>query len=289
MNAKSKLELAANILRVGGRLEDQNPDMARGRPGYTAAVEEIWRDATRLATLVRSEGAADYARALLLWAEGSVRDENDLQAIVAAIRAAAPVEPTPPVAGPDAAPPELAAPPNLSPRAAEAHRVILEVLRKHEATYTGGCRGFYSNAQWAERGEEYGRGAVLVVVYDGGDLGDFFNLDHAESDSSRYEAMRKALEEIGLYSEECTGWYSGIYEIDFDRSASAGLAVMTTAREEFTSTETRQLAALTLKRFGWDNAAAAAAWRRMLGNSCTDEQFAQIAAPEAGAVRRGLR
>jgi hypothetical protein len=53
--------------------------------------------------------------------------------------------------------------------------------------------------------------------------------------------------------------------------------ITTTAGKVFTGRDSELLAALVLRRFGYDTGAAAAAWRRMLGNSCSDEQFAEMA------------
>lgn len=65
--------------------------------------------------------------------------------------------------------------------------------------------------------------------------------------------------------------------------------ITTTAGERFTVEEHCQLAALLWKRFGWEDEAAAAAWRRMLGNGCSTEDFVAIAREALGRVRRGLR
>jgi len=56
--------------------------------------------------------------------------------------------------------------------------------------------------------------------------------------------------------------------------------VTTTAGERFTPEDSVTLAKLVLKRFGYDKAAAAAAWRRLLGNGCSDDDFEVL----AGAV-----
>lgn len=106
---------------------------------------------------------------------------------------------------------DLRIPDNLMPRAAEAHRVILGVIRRFRATFTGGCRAFYSRREWRERGEAYGTNAHLIVAYDGGDLSDFFRLG---GDEGRWRAMDSALRAVGLYAEECTGWYAAIYPVD---------------------------------------------------------------------------
>jgi hypothetical protein len=116
----------------------------------------------------------------------------------------------------------IAIPTDLTWYGRRAAATIFACLRRHRSTWTGGCRAFYSPASWEARGERYGQGSLLLVVYDGSALADFFRLgDHAK----RYDAMHKALERIGLYSQECTGWYSAIYEtqpIVIRRDPSAG-------------------------------------------------------------------
>jgi hypothetical protein len=121
---------------------------------------------------------------------------------------------------------DLTVPPKLSPAGRRACEVIHEHLTKHEATYTGGCRTFYSPAEWRERGEEYGRDAVLIVVYDGGNVRPYFSLDAAyDLDCEVFEATGKpsrrcysttedmgdALRAAGFEVEECTSWYSAVY------------------------------------------------------------------------------
>jgi len=102
-----------------------------------------------------------------------------------------------------------AMPEGLNPRGRRAYAVIMKVLTKHNATQTGGCKTFYSPAEWKARGESYCQGAELIVVYDGGDVGPFFGLDHERY--SLREEMEQALRTIGLYTEEGTCWYSGVY------------------------------------------------------------------------------
>lgn len=60
--------------------------------------------------------------------------------------------------------------------------------------------------------------------------------------------------------------------------------ITTTNGEVFTHAESALLAALVLRRFGMDVLSAAAAWRRMLQNSCTDEQFRTLAEAPRSAV-----
>lgn len=73
----------------------------------------------------------------------------------------------------------------------------------------GGYRAFYSPESWRKRGEEYGKGAELIVVHDGGDLAPYFNHDY--DCYPAVEEMDKALSRLGAYAEQCTSWYTAIY------------------------------------------------------------------------------
>jgi len=106
-----------------------------------------------------------------------------------------------------------AIPENLSTIGERAHRAIMAVLTECEATDSGGCRSFYSPAEWLDRGEQYGTISELVVVYDGGDLAGFFSLDASYPTYKSHTLMSEALAAEGLYCEECTCWYAAIYEI----------------------------------------------------------------------------
>lgn len=73
---------------------------------------------------------------------------------------------------------------------------------------------FYTPEEWDDRGEEYGLTSVLIVVHAGGDLASFFSHDCGMMDKYKsMEIMRKALVREGVYPQECTCWYSGIYRI----------------------------------------------------------------------------
>ena len=105
---------------------------------------------------------------------------------------------------------DLALPPDIN-LAIKAHITVVDVLKEDDSCCTCGCRAFYSPAEWRERGESYGLNSLLIVVYDGGSLAPYFSLD--QDAGSLYEKMSKALEKIGCYTEECTGWYSAIYPL----------------------------------------------------------------------------
>ena len=106
---------------------------------------------------------------------------------------------------------DLSMPDGLSAKGKRAYKAIMQILIDNDALETGGCKTFYSPAEWKARGEEYCRNAELIVVYDGGAVAPFFNYDY--ECYPLIDIMDKALEKVGLYSEQGTCWYSGIYEI----------------------------------------------------------------------------
>lgn len=98
-------------------------------------------------------------------------------------------------------------------KAAEAivRMVELDAQRVGRAPYTGGCRAFYSPKEWEEKGNQYGQGALLIVVHDGGDLAPFFNQDYG--DWVRFDRQTRTILRVGgVYTQSCTSWHSAIYE-----------------------------------------------------------------------------
>ena len=75
---------------------------------------------------------------------------------------------------------------------------------------TGGCAPFCSPEEWKKRGEEYGEGAKLIVVHDGGDLASLFNW--AYGNYPFVNEMSEALEKHGYFAEQLNSWSTGIYE-----------------------------------------------------------------------------
>lgn len=104
---------------------------------------------------------------------------------------------------------ELDIPSGLSTKGKNAAEAIVRFLTELEMTETGGCRAFYTPEEWADRGEEYGQKAVLIVAHDGGDLARFFNYDYQSYEM--IEEMRKRLDTAGVWPEQCTSWYSAVY------------------------------------------------------------------------------
>lgn len=122
--------------------------------------------------------------------------------------------------------PDVALPLDLGIEGQRAWEVIIAQMRRFRTKfYTGGCRAFFSADEWTKKlGNRYGRGAELIVVYDGGSLPDFFRLGENEN---RYTAMRDALREVDLYSEELTYCSSSIHIIvpdSIERMTSVELA-----------------------------------------------------------------
>jgi len=86
--------------------------------------------------------------------------------------------------------------------------IATEVLGK--APHTGGCRPFYTPAEWAARDEEYGLDAALIICHDGGDYATLCNLDYGAY-KLYDEFTQKFMKRTGGYIEQCTSWYSAVY------------------------------------------------------------------------------
>ena len=104
----------------------------------------------------------------------------------------------------------FALPDGVSALGKKAHEAIMAVLQKYDCARSGGCKVFYSPKEWKARGEQYGLKSQLIVVYDGGDHRRFFNMD--EEEYKLWDEMHDALGKVGVYAEECTGWYAAVYE-----------------------------------------------------------------------------
>lgn len=97
----------------------------------------------------------------------------------------------------------------LDGEARKVAEALVEYWREKDRLYAGGCKVFYSPEAWAERGEDYGTQAVLVLVHDGGDHAPTLNLDYC--DYKAYDDLQRALRGMGYFVEQCTGWYSAVY------------------------------------------------------------------------------
>ncbi len=93
----------------------------------------------------------------------------------------------------------------------KAYQVVRQFLTRRHLTHTGGCKAFYKPAEWQKKenctlGVE---GAVLVVVYDGGDLAKIFNL--AYGNDELLIAAAEDLQKAGFWIEMITHWWALIY------------------------------------------------------------------------------
>lgn len=66
--------------------------------------------------------------------------------------------------------------------------------------------------RWEPPGRrQYGSGSVLVLLHDSCDhLAPYVNYDLGQY--SKIDELAKALSEVGLFAEDCTGYYSAVYE-----------------------------------------------------------------------------
>jgi hypothetical protein len=101
-------------------------------------------------------------------------------------------------------------PNNLNAQGQQAAEAIVALMTAELTTPSGGgCKAFCTPEEWADRGEDYGQGAVLIVVHDGGDQARYFNLDYCQYEA--HDRMHTCLEKLGLFAEQCTCWYSAVY------------------------------------------------------------------------------
>ena len=90
-----------------------------------------------------------------------------------------------------------------------AKRIIDVADNSIDPISSGGVRTFHSPESWRARGEAYGKGSVLIVVHDGGDLAPYFSDDYECYPA--VDEMDKALSRLGAYAVQCTSWYTAIY------------------------------------------------------------------------------
>lgn len=76
--------------------------------------------------------------------------------------------------------------------------------------------------RWEQPGlRPYGQGAIMVLLHDSCDpLAPYCNYDCGQYD--KIEALTDALSEVGLYVEDCTGLYSGVYEVSKEATNVGG-------------------------------------------------------------------
>ncbi|UEA60658.1 hypothetical protein LK459_07450 [Gordonia otitidis] len=100
-------------------------------------------------------------------------------------------------------------PDGLSPKGRAVAEVIAQFLAEHDATDDGGG-GFRSPQEWAERGERWGTGSLLILLHDGGEHAGAFD-EEQDYESGLGGPMYRLLSSMGVYAELCDTWYSAIY------------------------------------------------------------------------------
>lgn len=110
-----------------------------------------------------------------------------------------------------ATPADFALPADLQGLGRLAAEAMIAFWRAEGTLDAGGCRVFYSPQEWTKRGEEYGRASLLVVVHDGGMHAGSLSYDREQY--ARVEALNAALQPLGVFVEQCTGWYSAVYGV----------------------------------------------------------------------------
>lgn len=99
----------------------------------------------------------------------------------------------------------------LNANAERVAEIIRTFMRQQSPTFNGGgAQTFYDPELWKERGETYGLESVLIVVHDGGDLAPYCNHDY--QNYAAMERLSRRLAKSGLHIEQCTCWYSAVYE-----------------------------------------------------------------------------
>ena len=99
----------------------------------------------------------------------------------------------------------------------EARKLVFAIrkLAFGFAWSAGGQKVFWSPKEWAEKGEQYGKGAELVILHEGGDHAPFFSLDHASYDLNPYvdfEFTMAFLKKHGYWAEGLYTWSTAIYK-----------------------------------------------------------------------------
>jgi hypothetical protein len=111
--------------------------------------------------------------------------------------------------------PLLAMPEGLTAQGKKAYKVVMEFLKRYEfdgvGIDPGGCKTFYSPKEWLARGEKYGKGSALVIVFDGGDV---YNLISYTSENYKaQERLTEMLAKEGFYYENMNSWSAAVYKI----------------------------------------------------------------------------
>jgi hypothetical protein len=106
-----------------------------------------------------------------------------------------------------------AVPEGVSENGRKAAEIIRAYVLELDLLGTSGGSVFRDPAEWDDN---FGRNSLLVVVHEGLDAGPCLSMDGAYNSGcgyALYEALTDRLRDAGLFIEQCTTWYSAIYEI----------------------------------------------------------------------------
>jgi hypothetical protein len=108
-------------------------------------------------------------------------------------------------------------PEGLCPLGRRAAEVIAAKAAQYEAD--GGSNTLYTPDQWRAQGEDLDSSAVLVVTYDGGDVGIILDYEHCCPGGGPAKAYAPisdtaaALKSIGALAQPVNHWYTEVYPL----------------------------------------------------------------------------
>lgn len=107
----------------------------------------------------------------------------------------------------------LSIPEGLTNDGKRAAKIIRDYLVANELTWAESDL-FMAPQQWADRGEGYGEGSVLILLHETGDAGEALSYDMAAYAPRPYyhlEKLRQILADAGFFSEQMYSWSSAVY------------------------------------------------------------------------------
>jgi hypothetical protein len=104
-------------------------------------------------------------------------------------------------------------PTGLTANGRKAAFAIRNFAKAHGLVDSGGGKMFFTPKEWNARGQKYCGNSDLVVDYEGAAIQVATSLDAAFYSGSYalHNELYGVLNEIGVYMEEGTLWYSGVY------------------------------------------------------------------------------
>ena len=105
-------------------------------------------------------------------------------------------------------------------------KIAKETIKEHLVS-KGVAAGSYSLVDGADWDGEYGQGSVLILIHEEAEASAHTNMDGAYNynggDYSSYEELAENLNKRDLYLEQCTLWYSAVYQADLPETQICGV------------------------------------------------------------------